>query len=65
MSFKYGDSDREKDGRQFTDLDEVHANNLLDKFDNAQQIQQLITVDKRFDHNDKLNHLMMMDHIDI
>ena len=29
MSFKYGNSDREKEGRQFTDLDEAQANDLL------------------------------------
>lgn len=29
MSFKYGNSDREKEGRQFTDLDEAQANDLV------------------------------------
>jgi 2-polyprenyl-3-methyl-5-hydroxy-6-metoxy-1,4-benzoquinol methylase len=40
MSFKHGNSDREKDGRQFTDLDENQVDALLEQFDNVQQIQQ-------------------------
>jgi len=47
MSFKYGNSDREKDGRQFTDLDDAQAEVLLGQFDNVQQIKQWTTVDKR------------------
>ena len=59
MSFKYGNSDREKDGRQFTDLDKVQANTLLGQFDYVHQIQQWITVDKRPDRNeDWLNILL-------
>jgi len=47
MSFKYGDSDREKDGREFTDLNEQQAQELLAQFDQVSLIQQWITVDKR------------------
>ena len=47
MSFKYGNSDREKEGRQFTDLNEAQAEILLGQLENVQQIQQWITVDKR------------------
>ena len=39
MSFKYGTTERENDGRIFTDLDEAQANALLEPFDNVQQIQ--------------------------
>ncbi len=46
MSFKYGDSDREKDGRTFTDLDVAQAKALLQLFEDVEQIQQWITVDK-------------------
>lgn len=53
MSFKYGDSDREKDGRAFTDLDETQARTLLELFDDVQQIQQWITVDQRPDRQEK------------
>ena len=47
MSFKYGDSDREKDGREFTDLNEQQAQELLAQFDQVSLVQQWITVDKR------------------
>jgi SAM-dependent methyltransferase len=47
MSFKYGDSDREKDGRAFTDLNEQQAHELLAEFDQVSLVQQWITIDKR------------------
>ena len=59
MSFKYGNGDREKDGRQFTDLDEVQAKALIEQFDNVQQIQQWITVDKRPDRQEKWLNLLL------
>lgn len=59
MSFKYGNGDREKDGRQFTDLDEVQAKALLEQFDNVQQIQQWVTVDKRPDRQEKWLNLLL------
>ena len=59
MSFKYGNGDREKDGRKFTDLDEVQAQALLEQFDNVQQIQQWITVDKRPDRQEKWLNLLL------
>ncbi len=59
LSFKYGNGDREKDGRQFTDLDEVQAKALLEQFDNVQQIQQWITVDKRPDRQEKWLNLLL------
>lgn len=52
MSFKYGEGDRYKDGRQFTDMDESQAQSLLKKFDNILLLQQWITTDKRPDHNE-------------
>lgn len=53
MSFKYGSTDREKDGRAFTDLDEVQAKELLDQLQVVEVLQQWITVDKRPDHNEE------------
>ena len=53
MSFKYGHQEREKDGRHFTDLDEVLANDLFGLFDNILLLQQWITVDKRPSHTDE------------
>lgn len=58
MSFKYGDTDREKEGRQFTDLDEAQARTLLEQFNNVQQIQQWITVDQRPDRQEKWLNLL-------
>ncbi|WP_148334558.1 class I SAM-dependent methyltransferase [Acinetobacter lwoffii] len=58
MSFKYGDSDREKDRRQFTDLDENQAEALLEQFDNVQQIQQWVTLDQRPDRQEKWLNLL-------
>ena len=58
MSFKYGDSDREKDGRQFTDLDDAQAEVLLGKFDNVQQIHQWVTVDQRPERQEKWLNLV-------
>ena len=47
MSFKYGNTDREKEGRSFTDLNEQQAHDLLKQIDQALLLQQWITVDKR------------------
>jgi len=52
MSFKYGEKDRYKDGRDFTDLNELQIRNLLREFDNILLLQQWITIDKRPDHNE-------------
>ncbi|OAL80831.1 class I SAM-dependent methyltransferase [Acinetobacter sp. SFA] len=49
MSFKYGTSDREKDGRVFTDLNEDQAKELLDQLQGIKILKQWITVDKRPD----------------
>ena len=53
MSFKYGDSDREKDGREFTDLNEQQAQELLAQFDQVSLVQQWITVDNRPDREEQ------------
>ena len=47
MSFKYGDQDREKDGREFTDLNEQQAGELLDHFNQVSLAKQWISIDKR------------------
>lgn len=62
MSFKYGNTDREKEGRQFTDLDEHQAEALLKKFDYVRQIQQWITVDQRPDRQEKWLNLLWKKH---
>lgn len=53
MSFKYGSTDREKDGRSFTDLNEVQSQDLLEQFPNVEILKQWITVDKRPDRDEK------------
>ncbi len=58
MSFKYGDSDREKDGRAFTDLNEEQAEALRNQFDDVEQIKQWITVDQRPDRQEKWLNLL-------
>ena len=62
MSFKFGNSDREKDGRQFTDLDEVQAEVLLGRFDTVQEILQWNTVDKRPERQEKWLNLLWKKH---
>ena len=53
MSFKYGTTDREKDGRAFTDLDEQQAKALLDQLDGIDVLEQWITIDKRPDRDEE------------
>ena len=52
MSFKYGTTDREKDGRAFTDLDEEQAKALLDQLNSVELLHQWSTVDKRPDRSE-------------
>lgn len=59
MSFKYGNQERKKEGRNFTDLDEVLANDLFKLFDNIILLQQWITVDKRPSHTDEWLNLII------
>ena len=63
MSFKYGDSDRDQDGRQFTDLDENQAEALLEQFENVQHIQQWVTLDQRPDRQEKWLNLLWKKHV--
>lgn len=53
MSFKYGDSNREKDGREFTDLNKQQSHVLLAQFAQVRLVQQWITVDKRPDRQEE------------
>lgn len=62
MSFKYGDSDREKDRRVFTDLDKAQAKVLLQHFEDVKQIKQWTTVDKRPDRDEKWLNLLWKKH---
>lgn len=62
MSFKYGNTDREKNGRTFTDLDEDCAQELLDQFTNVELLRQWVTLDQRSDHQEKWLNLLWKKH---
>lgn len=53
VSFKYGDQDRTKDGRSFTDLDEKQAEDILKHIEHVQLLKQWITTDNRPDRQEK------------
>ncbi|WP_151711068.1 class I SAM-dependent methyltransferase [Acinetobacter brisouii] len=59
MSFKYGNQDREKDGRSFTDLNEQQSDELLNGFDGVLLLQQWITTDKRPDRNEEWLNILI------
>ena len=58
MSFKYGDQDREKDGREFTDLNEQQAGELLVHFNQVSLAKQWISIDKRPDRTEQWLNLL-------
>lgn len=47
LSFKYGSGEREKDGRVFTDMDEIKLNDLIADLENIVLLDTWITGDKR------------------
>lgn len=53
LSFKYGDQDREKEGREFTDLNEIQAHHIFKNIDNIVLLQQWISIDKRPDRDEE------------
>ncbi len=58
MSFKYGDQDREKDGRFFTDLNETQLETLLMPFD-LKIIKQWITKDNRPEYSEQWINIIL------
>lgn len=58
MSFKYGNRSREKDGREFTDLNEQQAQQILEKFRSVEKIKFWVTTDKRADFDEKWINLL-------
>lgn len=62
MSFKYGNGDRQKEGRQFTDLNEEQAEALRKQFNYVQKIKQWITVDQRPDRQEEWLNLLWKKH---
>ena len=59
VSFKYGDQDRTKDGRSFTDLNEEQAHELLANFENIQLLKQWITSDNRPDREENWLNMLI------
>ena len=59
ISFKYGNGDREKDGRQFTDLNEVQVKELLNQWDDVSQLKQWITIDQRPNRSEKWLNILL------
>ena len=59
MSFKYGDSDREKDGRYFTVLNEQQAESILQQVVPHTLLKLWLTVDQRPDRQEKWLNLLI------
>ena len=59
MSFKYGNTDREIEGRSFTDLNEQQVHDLLKQIDQALLLQQWITVDKRPERTEEWMNILI------
>lgn len=59
MSFKYGNGDRKKDGRQFADLNEVQVKELLNQWDDVSQLKQWITIDQRPNRSEKWLNILL------
>lgn len=60
VSFKYGCGERAKDGRVFTDMDEIKLNDLIADLENIVLLDTWITGDKRPERQDEkwLNSLL-------
>ena len=60
LSFKYGDTQREKDGRLFTDINEQRLTELVSSLSNIDISSTWITEDNRPDRNEKwLNAILI------
>lgn len=59
MSFKYGNTDRDIEGRSFTDLNEQQVHDLLKQIDQTLMLQQWITVDKRPDRTEEWLNILI------
>lgn len=62
LSFKYGSENREDKGRNFTDLNETQANELLNQFPNIYLLQQWITADRRPDKKEYWLNIIFKKH---
>ncbi len=62
MSFKYGNQDREHNGRMFTDLNETQAEALLQQYPNIALLQQWLSIDQRPERSEKWLNLLWKKH---
>lgn len=63
MSFKYGDGERVKDGRTFTDMNEDRFSSLISQFPHLAIHQLWLTEDKRPDRSERwLNIIVIKNH---
>ncbi len=62
VSFKHGDSQREKDGRSFTDINEQRLTELVSSLINIDISRTWITEDNRPDRNEKWLNAILMKH---
>lgn len=60
MSFKYGNSQRVKDGRTFTDMNEDRFSSLISQFPELTIHQLWLTEDKRPDRNERWLNIIVM-----
>jgi 2-polyprenyl-3-methyl-5-hydroxy-6-metoxy-1,4-benzoquinol methylase len=60
LSFKYGNSEREKEGRLFTDMDEKRFEGLLLQLPQLQLVKSWVTQDNRPDRNEEWLNLVLM-----
>jgi len=58
MSFKYGITDRQKDSRVFTDVDEEQAKELLHHISGIQLLNLWLTEDRRPDRTEMWLNLL-------
>ncbi|UOO93664.1 class I SAM-dependent methyltransferase [Vitreoscilla stercoraria] len=62
MSFKYGNQDREHNGRMFTDLNETQAEALLQQYPDIALLQQWLSIDQRPERSEKWLNLLWKKH---
>lgn len=63
LSFKYGVSEREKEGRHFTDLDEAGLQTLVSPLPQVSIVEQWTTQDKRPDRDEVWLNALLRKHL--
>lgn len=59
LSFKYGDTERTKDGRSFTDMNEKSVGAILSRQPNLELVEMWITADARPERDEKWLNLIV------